>query len=498
MFRHSLILAFVGTTGLAAAEGVPTFIPPGTTAHYTVNGHTYGLHMPLTQPTGGATPAATVDTHVIFMNRCSGGCTMHNGSPNSLTDTTDLGAGNVSEFSWGDDEWQKVMSCMKNTFSHYNVTITDVDPGNSPHLEIITAGTSAEVGEQNGVLGVADYACSGVGQGCSTFHSNAIVYDFANESAYYAHSSNPDYQLYGASDICATAAQEIAHTWALDHVVDPTDPLTYASSAVIRQFKDAQKCGSDCQSGRSPLGLACTGATDLTSSHKCIQGGNTQDEATEITGLFGAATPDTTAPTVSITAPAANGSVMPGFAVTATADDDRGIDHVDLTLDGTSLGPLNFAPFKWTAPMTLTKGPHQLVATATDFFGNTKTANVTVAYGKTCAADGDCDSGQVCDDGVCVAGPSQAGGLGATCTGNSDCESMECGSDGTSMFCVTSCDPTNSGCPSNFQCLQSGSTGVCWPGESGGGGGCSTSGNANAPLFLLGFGALFLVRRRRS
>lgn len=500
MFRLSLAIAVLGSVSVANAEPIPAKIQPGQTAVYTVNGHKYALHMPAVSALAPPPAGATVDTHVIFMNRCKSGCRLNTGSPNSIAGTTDLinRSVTVPAFAPGnganaDVEWAKVMTCMKNTFSRFNVTITDVDPGSAPHLEIVTSGTSAQIMGQDGILGVADYACSGVGQGCSTFHSNTLVFDFANDPAYY----QPMYKLYGASDICATAAQEIAHTWALDHVTDPTDPLTYAPSDTIRQFKDAQKCGSDCNQGQSPLGLTCSGSNDMTSTHTCMLGTATQDEVKEITQLFGAAPADTTAPTVSITSPASNASVMPGFTATATAMDNTGIANVELALDGASLGVVNFDPFTWTAPSSLTKGPHTLVATATDFWGNKTTATQVVAYGKVCSHDGDCDSGQVCDDGVCVAGPTVAGGLGSVCTQNSDCESMSCGSDGTAMYCVTACDPNASGCPGGFTCLQSGAAGVCWPGDNGGGG-CSTSGSTNTPLFLFGLGALFFARRRRG
>ncbi len=187
---------------------------------------------------------------------------------------------------------------------------------------------------------------------------------------------------------------------------------------------------------------------------------------------------------------------MPSFEIDATAADNVGVDNVELSLDGNTLGVVNFPPFTWTAPATLTKGPHQLVATATDWWGNTTTSTVKVAYGKVCTNNSDCDADQVCDDQVCVSGPSVAGGLGATCTGNMECESGSCGQLDTTQYCVTSCDPNASGCPDGFDCLASGTSGVCWP--SSGGGGCSTTDNSAAPLFLFGLGALLLGRRKSA
>ena len=496
-----VLLGLAGTVSLAAAEGLPAKLTPGSNVVYTVRGHKYALHIQTPTERAAAEPVLgpAANTHVIFMNPCTNNCTVGSGTTNSLTDKSDIGHGTLTAFSKGATEWASVMSCMRNTFARFNVTITDQDPGSTPHLEIMVAGTGSQVGMQSGVLGVADYACSGVGQGCSTFQSNALVFDFANDPAYY----ESQYGLYGANDICATAAQEIAHTWALDHVVDNTDPLTYNSYNGIRQYKDNQKCGSDCQSGQSPLGLTCTGANDQQSTHTCMMGQATQNEVQLITSLFGSAAPDTTPPTVSFTSPAQNASVMPSFAITANAADDQAIASVDVTLDGTSLGPVTTAPFMWTAPATLPQGPHHLVATAKDLAGNMATASLDVTYGSVCQHDSDCTgANEVCNAGVCVAGPGAQGGLGSPCTGNSDCASGSCGDDGAgNKYCVSGCNPMASTCPGGFSCVAtSGDQGVCWPGadNGGGSGGCNTSGNQTAPLFLLGLGAMFLIRRRRA
>jgi uncharacterized protein (TIGR03382 family) len=172
---------------------------------------------------------------------------------------------------------------------------------------------------------------------------------------------------------------------------------------------------------------------------------------------------------------------------------------LEAKLDGNTLGQDTQAPFAWTAPSTLAAGSHHLVVTATDLKGNTAMAAVDVIYGSGCQQNSDCaDQTQVCDHGVCVAGPNSAGGLGSPCTGNSDCASGSCGNDGAgNMYCVSSCDVNASTCPSGFQCLDTGGgAGVCWPGETGGTGGCNTSGNGGASLLLLGLGAMLVARRR--
>lgn len=88
------------------------------------------------------------------------------------------------------------------------------------------------------------------------------------------------------------------------------------------------------------------------------------------------ATPaDTTAPTVSITTPAA-GAVSGSITVEASASDDTGVESVQFKLDGTDLGTLeHFAPYTATwDTATATAGNHLLTAVARDAAGNTRTS----------------------------------------------------------------------------------------------------------------------------
>jgi MYXO-CTERM domain-containing protein len=271
----------------------------------------------------------------------------------------------------------------------------------------------------------------------------------------------------------------------------------------MRFYKDNQKCGSDCQGGQSPFGSTCTGSGGQ-ATHVCAGNGQaTQNEITVISQLFGASAPDTTPPTVTITAPTNNASVMPGFTVTANVTDDQAVASAELKLDGTSVGVETSAPFKWTTPSTLSQGMHTLVVIGTDLKGNIAMATESVVYGSGCMHDSDCTgANEVCNAGVCVAGPGAQGGLGSPCTGNSDCASGSCGDDGAgNMYCVSGCNPMANTCPSGFSCLATtGDQGVCWPGADNGGGtgGCNSAGNQTAPLLLLGLGAIFLTRRRRN
>jgi uncharacterized protein (TIGR03382 family) len=448
-----------------------------------------GYHM---APVQGIPIGSAADTHILFLNKCTGNCTVRPGNTDNRSSVSDIANSTVTltQFSQSDAVWGQVMSCMRNTFSRFNVTITDIDPGQTPHMEVMVAGVATELlGSQGqGVGGIADFPCGQIGS-CDAFMPNALVFAFANDPYY---NGDPD-------NICSTAAQEIAHTWALDHVVDATDPMTYNNFSGIRQYKDGQKCGSDCQGGQSPFGLTCSGSGGQ-ATHACaMNNAATQDEVSTILTLFGSSTPDTTPPVVMITSPSNGATVMPGFTVTANVTDDIAVVSAELKLDGTSIKVLGGAPFTWTTPSTLNPGNHHIEVIGTDGGGNTTTAAIDVGYGAACTKASDCsDSTQICDNGHCVAGPSSPGGLGSPCNANSDCASNQCGDDGTgSKYCVETCDPTNSKCPSGFSCASTGAGGVCWPAADGGGSGGCESSNGGGPLFMFGALGIALAFRRR-
>ncbi len=96
-----------------------------------------------------------------------------------------------------------------------------------------------------------------------------------------------------------------------------------------------------------------------------------------VTYAVGGTGGDTTAPTVSVTAPANNTTVSGNsVSVTATAADAVGVVGVQFRLDGASLGAEDTtAPYSvaWNST-TATNGSHQLTAVARDLAGNARTS----------------------------------------------------------------------------------------------------------------------------
>ena len=98
--------------------------------------------------------------------------------------------------------------------------------------------------------------------------------------------------------------------------------------------------------------------------------------------------PDTTPPTVVITAPAANSSVSGTVTVTASASDNIGVASIQFKLDDANLGAEITTPpytFTWNTT-TVANGTHTLTAVARDVAGNIATSapeSVTAANGDT-------------------------------------------------------------------------------------------------------------------
>jgi MYXO-CTERM domain-containing protein len=443
-------------------------------------------------PAAMALPA--VNTNKIFLNNCKpNGCVIRPGNASSIDGSGFQGTWQISSqrtltaFAASDTVWNGVVSCVKEVFAPFGVEIVTTNPSPAPHFEIMIAGRPQDVGMSAGIGGISPFSCQ-------DYIPNSLVFDFAG--------------VYGndIEEMCATAAQEIAHSFALDHVIDPSDPLTYYPYSGRRHFKDAQvQCGSDCQGGVSPFGDPCSGLNQQSHVCSCPNSSgtilqNTQNSVATITRLFGSGTP--TPPTVRIVDPTLGASVSPGFPVHAEITDDIAVGMAELRVDGVLVTTLTQQPWVFNAPQTLADGTHTVEVTGYDTFGSAAKASVQVVIGMRCGKPADCPKDtDTCIGGRCVPGPGAQGGLGQVCTVGPDCASGQCASDSSGKkYCVEACTLDAGECPENFGCLKAGDGGVCWPGYDDGTGGCSSGsqGSATGAVTLgLAFAATLFARRRR-
>jgi MYXO-CTERM domain-containing protein len=418
-------------------------------------------------------------SNILFLNRCTGGCTIQAGgqdnSSNNVSTVAD-GTSALSAFRWSETVWQETLACVQDIFSPFNIVVTDADPGVTPHMEAIVAGTATQLDCSQcvpGVLGIAPVAWD-----CE-YMPRSMSYTFANENYYGAGS-----QTRNVNELCATIGQEVAHTWGMDHEILASDPMTYASYNGRRQFEDAA-----IQCGEYP------GQT-----HSCFCGGNTQNSVQEILQRFGPGGPPTP-PHMTITDPAAGAQVQQGFAVVAEGDEPLG--RVELRIDGELIDTDTTGPYEFFAPSDLADGTHMVEVTGYDNRGDPGKKTISVIIGEPCQDDGDCEEigeGLVCLGGRCVLGNGYEGGLGTPCEGDDDCSSGTCLMQGDDMYCVESCNPGSDECPGDFDCLDFEDGGVCWPADGGGGGGCASTDAGGAAALPIGFGLAFvgmLFRRRR-
>lgn len=386
-------------------------------------------------PEEGAFRAGTNPT-IIFMNRNGG--TYTRGWDDSRSNVSSIvdSSTKFPAFSYGDAKWNAVMECVRSIYAPFNVEVTDVDPGNTPHVECVTSGSPTALGQDPRVGGVAPFNCEII--------ENAVVFAFAEVSG-------GDVQ-----QICETAAQETAHAFGLDHEVNCRDPMTYLGwcsdgSTPDKQFQDTY---SSCGEYRA---------------RDCTCGGTTQNSYQKLMEALGPVNGER--PTISITTPRNRSAVEPGFVIKATASDDIGVTKVEFYIDGRYIGQDTSAPYEFATSPDLADGTLELEARAIDTDKLSARAGATVVLERPGCNQNGCPSGQHCVDNVCVddaapdAMPEAKGALGDPCANNEDCASDSCGKRGTEGHCTEPCDPANSMCPDHFECAAAASaaTGFCWP-----------------------------------
>jgi hypothetical protein len=148
--------------------------------------------------------------------------------------------------------------------------------------------------------------------------------------------------------------------------------------AKVEFYVDGSLKGTD---NTSPFSLSIDTTTLTNASHaltaKAFDAANnsTTSAAVNIT-VNNAPAPDTTAPTVSMTAPASGATISGTYSLTANASDASGIKQVDFYVDNVFKGSDTTAPFSFSLnTSTLTNGTHAFRATAIDNSANQNTAN---------------------------------------------------------------------------------------------------------------------------
>jgi hypothetical protein len=282
----------------------------------------------------------------VFLNRNGG--TYRPGQDDSRQNTSIVPrqTSTIPAWTFGDTRWQQLKDCVTNQFSRFNVQIVVTEPpSNERYVEHVVGGRPEHVGLPNGVGGVApidNFNCRVI--------DVAVNYTFS--------------EVYGGNvqAICETAAQEIAHSFSLDHELHCPDPMTYLGGCGAKTFRDVNaQCGEF-----QPRACNCNRPSQ-----------NSVQIMLEKLGPAGSGTVDppppteTVPPVVSITSPA-DGATLPQdstVVITASATDNAGIAATELVWDftGDVFGcPVNFGGGAVTCTRT----------------GNVSTWNIRVGQGQ--------------------------------------------------------------------------------------------------------------------
>jgi hypothetical protein len=172
------------------------------------------------------TTAALATSKTIYLNRK--GVTLYPGNDDSRTNRSSIVNSTSTVPAWNASEtlWNATVTCMKDMFARWDVVVTDQDPGMTPHIEAVFGGSPGNVGMPSGVGGVSPFTYD-----CGVIE-NSIVFTFT--------SVFPQ----NAQVICEVMAQEVAHSYGLDHQMLASDPMTYLNYSGKRTFKDQTvSCG---------------------------------------------------------------------------------------------------------------------------------------------------------------------------------------------------------------------------------------------------------------
>jgi chitodextrinase len=175
------------------------------------------------------------------------------------------------------------------------------------------------------------------------------------------------------TDVSATAVSptSITVTWTAS-----TDNVGVAGYKV---FRNGTQVGTSPTNSYTNTGLTASTEYSYTVAAYDVAGNVSAQSSPAATATT--LPPDTTPPTVSMTAPVSNSTVSGTVTVSATATDSVGVANVQFQVNGANLGSAQtISPYSvnWTTT-SIANGSYTLTAIATDNYGNTATSSpVTV------------------------------------------------------------------------------------------------------------------------
>lgn len=150
----------------------------------------------------------------------------------------------VAAWHRSDAEWQTVVRHVRELFVPFDVDVTEVDPGATPHMEVKVGGLPSVFSFRRGVLGVSPFNCREI--------PRSIVFVFSENPYFW----DPNFFQDPLRAIAETVAQEVGHSFGLDHEYLCLDPMTYLDGCGRKSFQNVDaRCGEGatraCECGRA-------------------------------------------------------------------------------------------------------------------------------------------------------------------------------------------------------------------------------------------------------
>lgn len=166
--------------------------------------------------------AAVPPTRLIFLHR--GPIELRPGIDDPIARTSEVLARASNQplalpgFDGTDAQWASIRRCVTNLYGAFDVTVTDQDPGTTPHHLVVVGGRSRGLGLETRTLG-------GIAAFTGASRAPSVVFAFAREQA-----NDPQ-------AVCETIASEVAHAYGLDHVLACDDVMTYLPACGPKAFR---------------------------------------------------------------------------------------------------------------------------------------------------------------------------------------------------------------------------------------------------------------------
>lgn len=303
------------------------------------------------QEVPSAATTGLAQSRLVYLNK--GAVTISPGGNDARTNQSSLAQNQVTLGGWNPDGalWNDTVTCLEDVFAPFEIAFTQTDPGDVPHIEAIFGGKPVLFGLSNNIAGVAPFT-----RDCSIVESS-IVFTFV------------EVVPQNARTICEIQAQEIAHSFGLDHVVLASDLMSYLPYDGPRGFRDqVSSCGE-----YEPRACGLDGTV-------CRRGQNSVSLLNERLGVK----LDPTPPVVGFTTPPDGSIVPPGFRVAVDATDDIIVRGAKFYVDDALVGEALSEPYELVMPADLAEGTRIVRVEVTDGKqATTEQITVTVQLGAT-------------------------------------------------------------------------------------------------------------------